>query len=488
MKKYILTLDQGTTSSRAILFDKKQNIIATEQEEYNIYYPYKSWVEQKPKDIWESIYSSIKKLLLNNNITSENIVAIGITNQRETTIVWDKNTGKPLHNAIVWQDTRAKVYCDNLLKSEYSDIINKKTGLRVDAYFSATKLKWILDKYDTDRTRSKNGELLFGTVDTWLLWKLTNGKIHATDATNASRTMLYDIHKNRWSSTLLNLFDIPENILPKVKDTSSLFGYTDIDLFDDKVAITSMVGDQQSSLFGHNATTKGMIKNTYGTGGFMLMNTGEIAVESPHGLLSTIAWRLNGKNTYALEGSVFISGAVIQWLRDEMGLIKNASETEKMALSVEDNNGVYFIPAFSGLGSPYWNKDALGLITGLSRDTNKNHIVRAAVEAMAFQTKDVLTAMAEDSKIEIKKILVDGGAVANNYLMQFQADILNTELLRPSNSETTSLGAALLANILVNFFDTKLDVKGKTFLPKMKDEERDNLYEGWKNAIKKVLL
>jgi len=489
MKKYILALDQGTTSSRAIIFDDKQNIVASEQEEYMLEYPKKSWVEQNPLNIWDTIYRTTKKVLRNNNISAKDIEAIGITNQRETTIVWDKKTGVPLHNAIVWQDTRTSDYCNSLINEKYSEIIAEKTGLRVDPYFSVTKLKWILDKYDTDRSRSENGELLFGTVDTWLLWKLTNGKEHATDATNASRTMLYDIDKNRWSTTLLKLFDIPKSILPVVKNTSDLYGYTDVDIFETKVPITAMVGDQQSSLYGHKATNTGMLKNTYGTGGFMLMNTGDKRVKSKNGLLTTIAWKINGETTYALEGSVFISGAVIQWLRDELGIIKHASETETMATSIKDNNGVYFVPAFSGLGAPYWDNNALGLVTGICRDTNKNHLVRAALEAIAFQTKDVLNAMIEDSKIDIHKIMVDGGAVANNFLMQFQTDILNIELSRPSNTETTALGAALLAGIYFDFYnlETKNNNSEKLFTPNINEEERNRLYSGWKQAIKKVL-
>jgi glycerol kinase len=484
-KKYILALDQGTTSSRAIIFNKKQEIIAIEQEEYKLFFPEKSWVEQRPEDIWQSIYSTVKKVLFNNNISSDEIASIGITNQRETTIVWNKKTGKPIHNAIVWQDTRTADYCKEIAK-DYSQIIKQKTGLIIDPYFSATKLKWILDRYDKNRKQSENGELLFGTVDTWLLWKLTDGKVHATDASNASRTMLYNISEKRWSSNLLKIFNIPSNILPEVKDSSALFGFTHIDLFSTKISITAMIGDQQSALYGQKATEAGMVKNTFGTGGFMLMNTGNKLVKSTHGLLSTIAWQIKGKVTYALEGSVFISGAVVQWLRDELGLIKNVSETDAMAHAIKDNNGVYFVPAFSGLGAPYWNKNALGLITGLSRDTNKYHIVRAALEAMAFQTKDVLNAMITDSNLPIISILVDGGAVKNNFLMQFLADILDTEIIRPKNSEATAFGAFLLAGLYINFFDKLENINNSTFTPVMNSTTRKKLYSEWLKAIEKV--
>jgi glycerol kinase len=489
-KKFILSIDQGTTSSRAILFDKSQNIVGIEQSEIKQYYPFKAWVEQDPEEIWQTTYNSIIKLLESQKISSKDIAAIGITNQRETTIVWDKNTGLPIHKAIVWQDTRTSKYCEKLKDEPISKTITTKTGLLVDSYFSATKLKWILDKYDNNRERSNNGELLFGTIDTWLLWKLTKGELHLTDYSNASRTMLFDIHNKKWSNELLNYFDIPEIILPKVKSTSEVYGYTNINLFKNKIPIASIVGDQQAALFGQQCTEKGMVKNTYGTGCFMLMNTGDKVVKSKHGLLSTIAWHINGQTTYALEGSVFVAGAVIQWLRDEMGLIKSASESEKLANEVKDNNGVYFVPAFTGLGAPHWDGSAQGCISGLTRDSNKKHIVRAALESMAYQIKDVLNAMVIDSNIDLHKIYVDGGAVENNFLMQFQADILDADIVRPENKESTALGAALLAGLAVGFYSEN-DIKNnhnmdKIFSSKMGNDLRDKYYSEWLDAVEKV--
>jgi len=489
-KKYIIAIDQGTTSSRAVLFDEKQRVIGVEQEEIKISYPYKGWVEQDPEEIWKTSYSTVMKLVEKQKTSSAEIAGIGITNQRETTIIWDKITGVPIHKAIVWQDTRTAKYCKEINNSEFAKIVKSKTGLVVDSYFSATKIKWLLDKYDADRSRSKNGDLLFGTIDTWLLWKLSGGKMHFTDYTNASRTMLFDIHKREWSDEILDFFDIPKQILPEVKDTSQVYGYTSNHFSKHKIAIAAIVGDQQAALFGQQCTETGMVKNTYGTGCFMLMNTGDKIVNSKHGLLSTIAWSIKGKTTYALEGSVFIAGAVIQWLRDELGLLKNAQESEIFATKVKDNNGVYFVPAFTGLGAPYWNGNAQGIITGLTRDSNKNHIIRAALESMAFQTKDVLNAMIIDSNIALTKLHVDGGAVQNNFLMQFQADILNTEILRPENRESTALGAALFAGLAVGFYTTesiknnhKID---KTFLSKISEEKRERLYNGWKDAVSKV--
>lgn len=489
MKKYILSIDQGTSSSRAVLFNHKQQIIGIEQKEIKIFYPYKGWVEQDANEIWETTYQSVVRLIKRLGISSEEIAAIGITNQRETTVVWDKKTGEPIHKAIVWQDTRTYKYCNEIKKEAFSEIIKNQTGLFVDSYFSATKVKWILDKYDSNRKRSKKGELLFGTIDTWLLWKLTKGEYHYTDYSNASRTMLFDINKKKWSSDLLDFFDIPKEMLPEVKDTSGIYAYAK-GAFAHKIPIAALVGDQQSALFGQQCTEIGMVKNTYGTGCFMLMNTGKRIVHSKHGLLSTIAWQINNKTTYALEGSVFVAGAVIQWLRDEMGLIKNAAESEAMAKKVNDNNGVYFVPAFTGLGAPYWDGSAQAAIIGLSRDSNKYHIVRAALESMAFQTKDVLNAMIIDSKINLKKIHVDGGAIDNNFLMQFQADILNTDIIRPENKESTSLGAALLAGLAVGFYSEE-DMKqnhqiDRVFRAAMKDKERKNLYEAWLNAVERV--
>ena len=489
-KQYILSIDQGTTSSRAILFDKNQQIVGVEQEEVKMFYPHKGWVEQDPNEIWETTYQSIFKLLKNNNVSAKQIVAIGIANQRETTVVWDKKTGEPIYKAIVWQDTRTQKYCSEIKSGAYSNFIHNKTGLYVDSYFSATKIKWILDKYDKNRERSKKGELLFGTIDTWLLWKLSEGKFHYTDYTNASRTMLFNIHEKKWSSELLNYFDIPKELLPEVRATSEIYGYTGKTFSEYKIPIASMVGDQQSALFGQQCTKTGMVKNTYGTGCFMLMNTGDKIAHSKHGLLTTIAWHKNGKTTYALEGSVFVAGAVIQWLRDEMGLIKDAAESELMANMVKDNNGVYFVPAFTGLGAPYWEGSAQGAITGLTRDSNKNHIVRAALESMAFQTKDVLNAMIVDSQLYLIKLHVDGGAVQNNFLMQFQADILDVEIIRPVIQESTALGAALFAGLATGFYSEEEINQTRNidriFKPSMKEKDRQNYYKEWLKAIKKV--
>ena len=487
VKQYILSIDQGTSSSRAILFDKNQNVIGVEQEELQILYPEKGWVEQDPLEIIDTVYKTIERLQIKYNIKLDEIAAIGITNQRETTIVWDKITGKPIHPAIVWQDTRTQEDCTQIKEDGYDSFIKNETGLVVDSYFSATKLKWILDKYDAYRSRSKKGELLFGTVDTWILWNFTNGECHFTDYSNASRTMLFDISGKKWSQKLMSYFDIPIEILPQVKDTSGLFGYTSKGFLGYKIPITSMVGDQQSSLFGHHCVKAGMAKNTYGTGCFMLMNTGDQIVDSKFGLISTIAWHINGKTTYALEGSVFIAGAVIQWLRDQMGLIKNADESEVLAKKVKDNNGVYFVPAFTGLGAPYWDGSAHGAILGLTRDTNKNHIVRAALESIAYQTKDILISMINDSGINMIDLYVDGGAVKNDFLMQFQADILNVDIKRPKNKESTSLGAAILAGLAIGFYDFNTlknhDHIEHTFVSNMNGTERKRLYKAWKNAI-----
>ena len=489
-QQYILSIDQGTSSSRAVLFDQKQRVVGVEQEELQVYYPSKGWIEQDPMEIMDSVYSVVEKLLKNLAIKSGDIAAIGITNQRETTVVWDKKTGKPIHHAIVWQDVRTQAYCSQIKENGYDSFIKKRTGLIIDSYFSATKLKWLLDKYDVNRERSKKGELLFGTIDTWILWNLSNKKAHYTDYSNASRTMLFNIYDRKWCPKLMSYFNIPQEILPEVKDTSGLFGYTANGFLGYKIPITAMVGDQQSSLFGHHCLGAGMAKNTYGTGCFMLMNTGNQVVDSKYGLLSTIAWQFNGEITYALEGSVFVAGAVIQWLRDEMGLIKNAAESEYFAKKVKDNNGVYFVPAFTGLGAPYWDGAAQGAILGLTRDSNKNHIIRAALESMAFQTKDILNSMINDSGINMIKLYVDGGAVENDFLMQFQADILDVEIKRPENKESTSLGAALFAGLAVGYYSLntlkKHEYIDRAFVSSMNDEDRKQIYQGWKNAIDKV--
>jgi len=489
-QQYILSIDQGTSSSRAVLFDKKQRIVGVEQEELQVYYPSKAWVEQDPVEIMDSVYKVVERLLKNFDIKPDEIAAIGITNQRETTVVWDQKTGEPIHRAIVWQDVRTQAYCTQIKEDGYDRFIKKRTGLIIDSYFSATKLKWILDKYDGNRERSKRGELLFGTIDSWILWNLSDRKSHYTDYSNASRTMLFNITDRKWCPKLLSYFNIPPEILPEVKDTSGLFGYTAKGFLGYKIPITAMVGDQQSSLFGHHCMEAGMVKNTYGTGCFMLMNTGDQIVDSSYGLLSTIAWQFNGEITYALEGSVFVAGAVIQWLRDEMGLIKTAAESEFFAKKVNDNNGVYFVPAFTGLGAPYWDGAAQGAILGLTRDSNKNHIIRAALESMAFQTKDILNSMVNDSGINMIKLYVDGGAVENDFLMQFQADILDAEIKRPENKESTSLGAALFAGIAVGYYSLNSlkehEYIDRVFVPSMNDDERKRIYQGWKQAIQRV--
>jgi len=490
LREFILSIDQGTSSSRAILFDKKQNVVGIEQEALEVIYPFKGWVEQDPIEIINTVNRTIEKLLTRFNILPNEIAAVGITNQRETTVVWDKKTGKPIHNAIVWQDTRTQEDCLRIKEDGYGGFIKRKTGLVVDSYFSATKLKWILDKYDANRERANNGELLFGTIDSWILWNITNGECHSTDYSNASRTMLFNITEKKWTPELAAYFNIPLEILPKVKDTSGLFAHTSKGFLGYKIPITSMVGDQQSSLFGHHCMEAGMAKNTYGTGCFMLMNTGNQIVDSQYGLISTIAWHINGQTTYALEGSVFIAGAVIQWLRDQMGLIKEAAESEILAKKVKDNNGVYFVPAFTGLGAPYWDGAAQGAIFGLTRDSNKNHIVRAALESMAFQTKDILISMINDSGIKMKELYVDGGAVNNEFLMQFQADILNAKIKRPESKESTSLGAALLAGLAIGFYDintlNKYEKIAHTFKADMTEVERRRLYKEWKNAVESV--
>lgn len=491
-KKYILALDIGTSSTRAVLYNSNQKVLCYNQKEYKLYYPHPGWVEQNADEMWNSIYSCTKELIAENKIDVTEISAIGITNQRETTIIWDEKTGIPIHKAIVWQDSRTYNTCLELRKSKYLKIITNKTGLLPDPYFSSTKIMWLLDKYDADRKRSNNGELLFGTVDTWILWKLTNGKQHCTDYSNASRTMIFDINKQEWSKELLDYFNIPKKILPKVKATSYVYGKTTKELFGEEITIASIIGDQQSALFGQRCFYSGTVKNTYGTGGFMLMNTGNKIVKSNHGLLSTIAWRINGKTTYALEGSVFVSGAVIQWLRDELGIIDSTKQSEFYANKVPDNNGVYFIPAFAGLGAPHWDGEAKGAILGLTRGSNKNHIIRAAIESMAYQTRDVLNAMVVDSNIDLNKIHVDGGASENNLLMQFQADILDTDIFRPTNKETTALGAALLAGLETGFYSNKKvfvdDFEGETFVPIMKNNQRAKLYKGWLNAIAKIKI
>jgi len=490
MKKYILSLDQGTSSSRAILFDKKHQIVGVEQQEFAQYYPQSGWVEQDPLEIWESQITVAQKLLKRLNIKPEEVAGIGITNQRETTIVWDKMTGKPVFNAIVWQDKRTSDFCKQLKEEGYEKPVSQATGLLIDSYFSATKLHWILKHVEGVRQRAEAGELLFGTIDTWLVWQLTKGRLHITDFSNASRTLLLNINTLEWDTNLLKLFDIPANMLPKVCESSAIYGETDSSIFGAAIPIAGIAGDQQAALFGQTCFEAGMAKNTYGTGCFMLKNIGTKPVMSKNGLLTTIAWGLNGEVFYALEGSVFIAGAAIKWLRDGLHLIKSASETEKMATEIPDNEGVYVIPAFSGLGAPYWDMYARGAIVGLTQGVTEKHIVRATLEALAYQTRDILDAMTLDSGIKLKALNVDGGASVNNFLMQFQADVLNTQVVRPSVVETTALGAAFLAGLASGFWTKEEITSGRhidrAFDVQMSDNQRDKLYAGWQEAIERV--
>ncbi|MDU4938455.1 MAG: glycerol kinase GlpK [Clostridium sp.] len=490
MKKYIIALDQGTTSSRAIVFDKNQNILGVSQKEITQIYPKEGWVEHNPMEIWASQYGVLQEIMAKINISPKDIAAIGITNQRETTIVWDKTTGEPIYNAIVWQCRRTSKMIDQLKDSGIDKYVQKKTGLIPDAYFSATKIKWILDNVEGAREKADKGELLFGTVDTWLTWKMTEGEVHVTDYTNASRTMLYNIRELKWDEELLRIFNIPLSMLPQVKSSSEVYGYTSLKEW--RVPIAGIAGDQQAALFGQTAFNKGEAKNTYGTGCFLLMNTGEELVESKEGLLTTIAIGIENKVQYALEGSVFVGGAVIQWLRDELKLISDASDSEYFASKVKDNGGVYLVPAFVGLGAPYWDMYARGTIFGLTRGTNKNHIIRAALESIAYQSKEVMETMEKESNIKIKRLKVDGGASKNKLLMQFQSDIMNVEVSRPIITETTALGAAYLAGLAVGFWKDRNELskgwyESERYYPNMVEEERNKLYSKWKKAIERSL-
>ncbi len=489
MKNYILAFDQGTTSSRAILFDRSGEIIGVSQKEFKQIYPKSGWVEHDAMEIWGSQSGVSREVLETTGIRPHEVAAIGITNQRETTIVWDKNTGKPVYNAIVWQCRRTADICDKLKEEGWEDKIKSKTGLVIDAYFSATKIKWILDNVEGAREAANKGELLFGTVDTWLVWNLTRGKVHATDYSNASRTMLFNIHNLEWDEDILDKLDIPKSMLPEVLPSSGMFGNTDKNTFGGaEIPIAGIAGDQQAALFGQTCYESGMAKNTYGTGCFMLMNTGDKPIESKHGLLTTIAWGIDGKVNYALEGSIFIAGAAIQWLRDELKLVYDAPQSEYYADLVDDTEGVYVVPAFTGLGAPYWDMYARGAIFGLTRGTKREHIVRATLESIAYQVKDVLEAMQCDSGISLSELMVDGGAAANNFLMQFQSDILNVPVQRPAILETTAQGAAYLAGLGVGFWNNKDEIKKKRsieteFEPLMNKDTREKLYGGWKNAV-----
>ncbi|CAM3976451.1 glycerol kinase GlpK [Alkalicoccus chagannorensis] len=488
-KNYILALDQGTTSSRAILFNKAGEIVDTAQKEFKQYFPKPSWVEHNANEIWSSILGVMAEVIMNQGIEASEISAIGITNQRETTVVWDKHTGRPVYNALVWQSRQTDGICQDLREKGYNDLFRDKTGLLIDAYFSGTKVKWILDNVDGAREKAENGDLLFGTIDTWLIWKMSGGKAHVTDYSNASRSLMYNIYDLKWDEELLDILGVPASMLPEVKPSSEVYAHTvDYHFFGEEIPIAGAAGDQQAALFGQTCFEKGLAKNTYGTGCFMLMNTGEEPVKSTHGLLTTIAWGLDGKVEYALEGSIFVAGSAVQWLRDGLRLIESAPETEALASSVSSTDGVYVVPAFVGLGTPYWDSDVRGAVFGITRGTEKEHFVRATLESLAYQTRDVLDAMEADSGIELKKLRVDGGAVANDFLMQFQSDILGNEVDRPQVQETTALGAAYLAGLAVGFWESREEVAKqwsveKSFHPNMADEERKDLYDGWKTAV-----
>ncbi|MEI6060551.1 MAG: glycerol kinase GlpK [Bacteroidota bacterium] len=488
MPRYILSLDQGTTSCRSVLFNKTGQVIAISQKEITQIFPKPGWVEHNPIEIWETQLSTAREVISLTGIAIQDIMAIGITNQRETTVVWDRNTGIPVYNAIVWQDRRTAPFCDELKEQGLEKIIQQKTGLVADAYFSGTKIKWILDHVEHAREKACRGDLCFGTIDTWLLWNLTKGKVHATDVSNASRTMLCNISTCQWDGELEKMLDVPGNMLPQIRSSSEVYGSTSVLDGKTEIPIAGIAGDQQAALFGQLCTQAGMVKNTYGTGCFMLMNTGESRIVSGNNLLSTIAWKINGITTYALEGSVFIAGAVVQWLRDGLGIIKTSAEIETLASQVDSSDGVYVVPAFAGLGAPYWNQHARGTITGLTRGSNASHIARAAVESIAYQTMDVLHAMESDSNIRIRELRVDGGATRNNLLMQFQSDVLNTKVIRPIITETTALGAAYLAGLAVGFWESIDELQQQwqiesVFSPRISDENRDELTRGWKKAV-----
>ncbi|MGZ7147238.1 glycerol kinase GlpK [Bacillus sp. BC08] len=489
MKKYILSLDQGTTSSRAILFNKKGEIVHSAQKEFTQHFPKPGWVEHNAQEIWGSILAVIATCLSEADVKPEQIAGIGITNQRETTVVWDKTTSKPIYNAIVWQSRQTAEICDELKEKGYGEMVREKTGLLIDAYFSGTKVKWILDNVEGAREKAENGDLLFGTIDSWLVWKLSGGKAHVTDYSNAARTLMFNIHDLQWDDELLDMLTVPKSMLPEVRPSSEVYGETiDYHFFGQNVPIAGVAGDQQAALFGQACFGEGMAKNTYGTGCFMLMNTGEKAVASEHGLLTTIAWGIDGKVNYALEGSIFVAGSAIQWLRDGMRMFKDASESEVYASRVASTEGVYVVPAFVGLGTPYWDSEVRGAMFGVTRGTTKEHFIRATLESLAYQTKDVLCAMEADSGIELKTLRVDGGAVKNNFLMKFQSDILDVPVERPVINETTALGAAYLAGLAVGYWKNQDEIKeqwhmDKRFEPTMEAATSEELYAGWKKAI-----
>ncbi len=489
MEKYIMSIDQGTTSSRAILFDKEGDIKGVAQREFKQYFPKSGWVEHDANEIWTSVLAVMTEVLNENEINADQIEGIGITNQRETTVIWDKNTGRPIYHAIVWQSRQTQSICHELKEQGHEETFRNKTGLLLDPYFAGTKVKWILDNVDGAREKAENGDLLFGTIDTWLVWKLSGGEAHITDYSNASRTLMYNIYDLQWDDELLDLLNVPKQLLPEVKESSEIYAHTkNYHFFGQEVPISGIAGDQQAALFGQACFERGDVKNTYGTGGFMLMNTGEEPVKSESGLLTTIAYGLDGKVNYALEGSIFVSGSAIQWLRDGLRIINSAPQSENYATRVDSTDNVYFVPAFVGLGTPYWDSEARGAIFGLSRGTEKEHFIRATLESLCYQTRDVMEAMSKDSKIEVNNLRVDGGAVKNNFIMQFQADIVNTAVERPEIQETTALGAAYLAGLAVGFWDSKDEIANRwqletEFTPQMSEEDRTKLYKGWKKAV-----
>jgi glycerol kinase len=489
MGKYILSIDQGTTSSRAIIFNHEGQLVHSSQKEFTQIFPNPGWVEHNANEIWGSVLSVIAACFSESGIKPEQIAGIGITNQRETTVVWNKETSEPVYHAIVWQSRQTSAICEELKANGYNDVFSDKTGLLIDAYFSGTKVKWILDHVEGARERAEKGELLFGTIDTWLIWKLSGGKVHITDYSNASRTLMFNIHDLKWDDALLEILTVPKAMLPDVKPSSEVYGYTEENLFfGQKIPIAGVAGDQQAAMFGQACFREGMAKNTYGTGCFMLMNTGEKVVRSEQGLLTTIAWGLNGKVEYALEGSIFVAGSAVQWLRDGLRMLKSAKDSEGYASKVDSTEGVYVVPAFVGLGTPYWDSDVRGAAFGLTRGTSKEHFIRATLESLAYQTKDVLSAMESDSGIQLKTLRVDGGAVSNNFLMSFQSDILNVPVERPTIKETTALGAAYLAGLAVGYWKDQQEISTQwsidhTFEPTMKEPVRDRLYNGWKKAV-----
>lgn len=488
MTSYILAFDQGTTSSRAIVFDRNGNLLSVAQKEFQQLFPQPGWVEHDPDEIWSSQIGVANEAMARLGLRASDIAAIGITNQRETTLVWHRKTGRPIHHAIVWQDRRTADYCEMLKAAGHEIMFQAKTGLVIDAYFSGTKLKWLLDQVPGAREQAERGELAFGTVDSWLVWKLTQGNLHITDATNASRTLLFNIHSQNWDDELLSLLNIPHALLPTVHSSSEVYGYTDEGLFSRRIPIAGIAGDQQAATFGQACLQRGMAKNTYGTGCFMLLNTGDRPILSAHKLLSTVAWRINDHTSYALEGSVFIAGAVVQWLRDGLGIIRANTDVEPLACSVLDNGGVYFVPAFVGLGAPYWDSYARGTIVGLTRGSTSAHIARAALESIAYQTADVLDAMRQDAKLDLSELRVDGGASRNNLLMQFQADVLGVPVIRPKITETTALGAAYLAGLAVGYWQNTDEIVQqweleRLFEPTISADQRNTLRNGWQRAI-----